>query len=145
MGKLILGVIVGFVVGSVVMMVCHIATQPLYPPPDGLDVMDPDQREAVKAWMKTLPAGAYVVAALCHWVGCAAGAIVAMLIAGRTSLRPAIITGVAFTIAGVINVMSVPHPGWFPFVDIPGYLLVAWLVGTWLLKPAGAAPADAEA
>jgi hypothetical protein len=136
--RLVLGVILGFVGGSAAMMACHYATMPLYPPPDGLDVMDPGQREAVQEWMKTLPDGAFVVAALCHWLGTAVGAAIAMFVAGRHSIRPALVIGVLFTVAGIMNVMQVPHPTWFPFVDAPGYLIVAWLVGKALVRPADA-------
>ena len=132
--RLGLAAVVGFVVGSLAMMACHLATQGLYPPPEGLDVMDPGQREAVMAWMETLPDGAFVVAMLCHAVGAAVGAAVGMLIGGRANLRPAVVVGILFTVAGVINVMSVPHPSWFPFVDVPVYLLVALLVGWWMRR-----------
>lgn len=142
--RLVLGVVVGFVLGSIVMMGCHIATMPLYPAPEGVDVWDPDQREAVKAWMETLPAGAFVVAALCHWVGTAAGVAIAMLITQRRSLRPAWVMGAVFLVAGAVNLTQVPHPGWFAFVDLPGYLVVAWLVGRWMLRP-GSAPATEAA
>ena len=140
--RLILGLIVGFVVGSVVMMACHFATMPLYPPPEGLDVMDPAQREEVKAWMETLPAGAYVVAALCHWIGAAAGAVVALLLTQRKDRLPALLMGALFLLAGIANLLSVPHPAWFPFVDLPGYLVVGWLMGRLLVKapPAADAP-----
>lgn len=140
MGKMILmtalGVLLGGLVGTVVMMGCHFATMPMYPPPEGLDVMDPEQKEAVSEWMKTLPGGAFVVAALCHWIGTAAGAAIAMLITGRRTLLPALLVGVLFTIAGIGNLMQIPHPEWFPFVDLPGYLLVALLVGTYLVRKA---------
>ena len=142
--RIILAVVVGFLVGSAVMMGMHMATAGLYPPPEGLDVYDPDQREAVKEWMKTLPDGAFVVAAIAHWIGCAAGVAIAMLITLRRSMRPAWILGGLFLVAGIINVSQVPHPGWFPFVDIPGYLVVAWLVGTCMLRKSDAPP-DAPA
>lgn len=132
--KTVLAVVAGGVIGSVVMMLCHFATMPLYPPPEGLDVMDPEQREAVTAWMGTLPDGAFVVAALCHWIGTAAGAVVAMLITRRRSLRPAFLVGVLFTLAGVYNVTMMPHPTWFPYVDFPGYLIAALLIGKLMVR-----------
>ncbi|MDF1700400.1 MAG: hypothetical protein P1V36_04505 [Planctomycetota bacterium] len=138
--KWILGVIVGYIVGSAVMMGVHIATQPMYPPPEGVDVWDPDQRDKVEEWMETLPNGAFALALLAHMLGTAAGAATTMAIVGRERIKPAIVIGVLFTVAGIINIFSVPHPGWFPFADIPCYLIAAWLVGKLMLKkPAGAA------
>ena len=139
MGKTIwmtvLGVVLGGIGGSIVMMGCHLATTPLfYPPPEGVNIMDPAQEEAIHAWMETLPGRAFVLATLCHWIGTAAGAAIAMFITGRRSLLPALLVGVLFTFAGIGNMMSVPHPEWFPFLDLPGYLLVALLVGKWLVR-----------
>lgn len=130
----VLGVLLGGLGGTIVMMACHFATMPLYPPPEGLDIMDPAQEEAVHAWMATLPGRAFLVAAICHWIGTAAGAAIAMLITGRRSTGPALIVGALFTVAGITNLVSVPHPAWFPYVDLPGYLLVAALVGKWLVR-----------
>ena len=121
--KWILGVIVAYIVGSIIMMGIHFASQPLYPPPEGVEVWNPKNREAVEAWMKTLPAGAFVLAMVAHWIGAAAAT--AMAIVGRGSLKPALVMGVLFTAAGVYNVIAMPSPEWFPFVDIPGYLIVA--------------------
>ena len=115
-------------------MACHYAAMPLYPPPEGLDVMDPAQEAQVHAWMATLPGGAFVVAMLCHWIGTAAGAVIAMFLTGRKVLLPALIIGALFTLLGIMNVTSVPHPAWFPFVDIPGYLPAAALAGFLLRK-----------
>ncbi len=132
--RIVLGVILGFIAGSILMQLVHTLCQPLYPPPEGLDPSDMDQWEETKAWMKTLPSGAYVVAMLAHWLGTVAGAALAMLIAGRRTLHPAVIIGILFTLAGIANLIMMPHPAWFPFVDLLGYLPLAWFIGKLLLK-----------
>jgi hypothetical protein len=138
--RLILAVIVGLIVGSIVMQTIHTLCQPMYPPPEGLDPSDMDSWEETKAWMKTLPNGAYVIAMLAHWAGTVVGVVVAMFITGRRALRPAVIVGILFTLAGIANIFMMPHPAWFPFVDLLGYLPLAWFVGKLLLKKdAGAA------
>jgi hypothetical protein len=38
-----------------------------------------------------------------------------------------------FTVCGAVNLSSIPHPAWFPFVDLPIYLILALVVGL-LLK-----------
>ena len=62
-----------------------------------------------------------------------AGACVAMLISGRRSLVTPVIVGVFFTVGGIMNLSSIPHPGWFPFVDLPVYLVLA-VAGGMMLK-----------
>ncbi len=132
--RLIAGLVLGFLAGSVAMMLCHFATMPLFPPPDGVEPWNPDHREQVLEWMKTLPDSAFIVAAFCHWIGATVGALVGMLVGGRGSMLPAWLVGGAFTIAGIMNLAQAPHPAWFPFVDLPGYLIVAFLVGRLLLR-----------
>ena len=62
-------------------------------------------------------------------------AVVATLISGRNSLIPAIVIGIFFTVGGVANLSSIPHPAWFPVVDLPLYLLLAVVAGKMLRKP----------
>ena len=132
--RLILAVIAGFIVGSLVMKGIHALCQPMYPPPEGLDPSDMDQWEETKAWMKTLPDGAFVLAILAHWGGTVTGAALTMFITGRRALRPAVIVGIVFTLAGIAVSLMMPGPAWFPFVDLLGYLPLAWFVGKLLLK-----------
>ena len=145
MGKRILfgllGVVLGFVIGMVFMMFLHMASAFVYPLPEGVDFMsqEPENRTRLEEWFSTLPAGAFLLATVCHGLGCFAGALVAMLVSGRRSLMPALIVGVLFTIAGIMNLASIPHPAWFPFVDLPVYLIGALLAGLLLKRTSSAA------
>jgi hypothetical protein len=132
----LLGVVLGFIAGAVVMTVLHMASGLVYPPPEGLDMwsQEPEQLERMREWFSTLPAGAFLLAILVHGLGCMGGAVVAMLIAGRRSLWPAVIVGVLFTAAGVINLTSIPHPSWFPYVDLPVYMVLALVAGVLLRR-----------
>lgn len=131
----VMGVVAGVVVGMAVMMALHMASTLVYPLPEGVDFAstDPESQERLNAWFATLPAGAFALAIVAHGLGCMAGAAIAMLIAGRRTLLPAIVIGVFFTICGALNLASVPHPAWFPFVDLPVYLILALTAGL-LLK-----------
>ena len=131
-----ISVLLGIVAGMVVMMALHFASMLVYPLPDNIDFMsqDPANQEQLKAWFGTLPAGAFVLAAASHGLGCMAGAVVAMVLSGRRSLLPPGIVGVFFTIGGIMNLSSIPHPTWFPFVDVPIYLVLALLAGYMLLR-----------
>ena len=132
----IVGIVIGIVGGMIFMMMLHMATTLVYPLPEGADFMsqDPENLERLNEWFSSLPTGAFVLAAVCHGLGCMFGAILAMFISGRTWLMPAIIVGLFFTVCGIMNLSSVPHPSWFPFVDVPIYLVLAIAAGLLLKK-----------
>ena len=134
----VLGVVVGVIAGMVLMMGLHMLSMLVYPAPEGIDPFsqDPEKQKAAMAWIGTLPAGAFILAALAHGLGCMGGAALAMLIDGRRSLVPALVVGALFTVAGIVNLTQVPHPAWFPFVDVPIYLLLAFAAGKLLRRKA---------
>ena len=129
----VVGVIVGIPIGMIFMMSLHMASTLVYPLPEGVDFMSqsPDNIERLQAWFATLPAGAFILAALSHGLGCMMAAIVATFISGRTTPVPAGFIGVFFTVSGIMNLSSIPHPAWFPFVDIPIYMILA--IAAWML------------
>lgn len=136
MVRAIIGVIVGLLVGSAVNMGIVVFSWTLYPAPEGIDPWssDPAMQEKAMAWIGTLPAGAFLWAWVAHWAGALAGAAVAILIHGRRSYVPGLIVGGLFTLGGIANLFMIPCPVWFPFLDLPSYLLVAWLAGKWLVR-----------
>lgn len=123
----VVGVVAGIVIGMAFMMCLHMASPLIYPLPDGVDFMsqEPENLSRLNEWFSTLPATAWLMATACHGLGCMSGAVVAMLISGRRSLVTPVIVGVVFTLCGIMNLSSVPHPTWFPFVDVPAYLVFA--------------------
>ena len=139
----VVGIVVGIVVGMVVMMSLHMASTLVYPPPEGVSFMsqEPENQERLREWFGTLPTGAFLLAAACHGLGCMAGAAIATVIAGRRSLWPAVIVGIFFTACGIMNLRAIPHPSWFPFVDLSVYLTLAVVAGLLLFKE----PDDEEA
>lgn len=58
-----------------------------------------------------------------------AGAFVAMLLTDRPSLVPPVVVVGFFTIGGIMNLSSIPHPSWFPIVDLPVDLILATVAG----------------
>lgn len=131
----VIGVVAGIVAGMIVMMSLHMASTLVYTLPEGVDFMgqDPENQERLMEWFGTLPAGAFVLAIICHGLGCMSGAIVATLVTGRRSLVPCVIIGVFFTVGGIMNLSSIPHPSWFAYADVPVYLILALSAGL-LLK-----------
>lgn len=134
----VVGVVVGIVVGMIAMMSLHYASMVVYAPPEGVDFMsqEPENRKLLREWFETLPTGAFLLATACHGLGCMAGAIAAMLVAGRRSLVTPVIVGLFFTVGGIMNLASIPHPAWFPFVDVPIYVVLAVVAGVVLKRKA---------
>ena len=130
------GVIVGMIFGMILMTVLHMGSTLVYPVPEGIDMwsQEPEMRAKVAEWIGTLPAGAVLLALAAHGLGCMGGAAVAMLISGRRSLVPPLVVGALFTLGGILNLMSIPHPLWFAIVDVPLYLVLAWLAGRLLRR-----------
>ena len=113
----------------------HLLTTLVYPLPNDIDFMsqEPENMARMNAWFATLPTGAFLLASACHGLGSMTGASIAMLISKRRSIIPALIIGCLFTLCGISNLGSLPHPSWFPFVDLPLYLILALAAGL-LLK-----------
>lgn len=132
----VLGVVIGIVVGSTVMIALHLASHVIYPLPEDVDFMsmEPENREKLAEFIGTLPAGAFVLTVLAHGLGCMAGAFVATLVSGRRSMVPALVIGVFYTIGGVMSLQDIPHPAWFPYADLPIYLILAFVAGKLLVR-----------
>lgn len=128
MGRKILGVIVGLIVGLGAVMAVHAIQFVVYPMPPGLD-KDP---EAFKAFMANLKPGEYAFVLAAHASGPFLGALIcALIVRGRWWVGP-IILGVLFTVAGLLNYLTIPAPLWFMVVDTAMYVPLA-LLGAWLI------------
>ncbi len=132
----IVGVFVGIVAGMIFMFMLHFGSLLIYPLPEGVDMMsqEPENQKKFMAYLESAPAGAFVLAALSHGLGCMMGAVVATLISRRKSLIPAMVIGAFFTLGGIMNILNIPHPSWFPFVDLPIYLIFAIVAGLLLRR-----------
>jgi hypothetical protein len=60
-------------------------------------------------------------------LGTLISAFLATLISGHSRPVPAIVVGVLMLSAGVINLISIPHPVWFQISEVFLYLLSALL------------------
>jgi len=81
----------------------------LYPPPPGLRYGD---TEAMKAFMASLPTGAFLMVLLAWGLGTFAGAWVCAKVAGRAKLGHALFLATLLLVAGVSNMLVMPHPIW---------------------------------
>jgi hypothetical protein len=115
---LILGVVLGFILIAAI----EIAGQVIYPFPTDTD---PTDMEAVKTAFASAPPLVLVPVFLGWAVGTFAGAALAALLAGRAPVAHGLIIGVLFLLAGIANMLMLPHPLWF------------WVVGLAVFLPAG--------
>jgi hypothetical protein len=130
----VLAGIAGLVAGAAVVWAAEGVSSALHPPPPGIDPTTPEGREALAAHIRALPAGAFVLVLLAHAAGAFAGGLVATAVAGRTSIVPALVVGALLLAAGAVNVVVIPHPGWFIPVDLLLYLPFAWAGARLLLR-----------
>lgn len=107
----ILAGVVGLVVASLVVFLIESVNHHFFPFPAGMDMND---REAIAAFVKTLPAGAFVAV----WFGWALGAFTGTWLAKKltpgASNRPAITVAVVFFLFCAFNMAMIPSP--IPFI-----------------------------
>jgi len=122
----VLAVLVGLVATFVVIGLLEMLGMLIYPPPAGLDFSKP---EAVRAAMATIPTGALVCVLVAQAVGTFSGAWLAAFIARRSPITHALVVGGLALLAGIFNLLSIPHPIWFSVMSILTSLPVAFAAG----------------
>ena len=119
----VLAVIVGMLVAFVLIALVQTIGMRVYPPPSGLDVRD---TESLKAMMAQIPLGALLFVLLAYAAGSVAGGWVAARLSPGSRMMHAMIVGGLLLGAGLMNLMTIPHPVWFWIASNPIYLLGAW-------------------
>ena len=130
----------GLVAAFLIFLLIQGVNSVLFPPPAGTDLRD---SEAMRRFAETLPTTAFLVVLLSYAVGSFAAGWIAARYAPRGAMSHALVVGAALTLVGVMNLMALPHPTWFWVVNLPEFVLFAWLgakvaTGT---RPSGAVPA----
>lgn len=133
----ILAVIVGMLVAFVVIGVIEAIGIKLYPPPRGAT---PTDRESLKALVASMPLAAKLCMLLAYAAGSVAGGWMAALLAPRAKRMHAMIVAALLFGAGLMNLMTIPHPAWFWVASS----LIYWL-GAWSGAQAGGAGAEPRA
>lgn len=128
--RTILGVLAGVVLMFVVIMGIEALGHVVYPPPAGLDPMDPAHEAAFAQFVATLPFAAKAILAVAWTMGAFAGGFVAARIARHP--RGAAVLVALLVMSGVVAmVIRVPHPSWLAaaglLLPIPAALLAARL------------------
>lgn len=120
----VLGVVVGVVVALAIIVGFDFLSSSLFPLPPGVDPMDP---AALQAIVDQIPAAAFLII-LMGWAAASFfGAWLAARIAGRAPFVHGMIVAVLLLIAGVMNMMLVPHPIWVWILGVAAFLGFGYL------------------
>ena len=114
------GAFSAFVVVAVVEAIGHA----IYAPATMPDTSDP---EAVAAFVRSMPIGAFLFVLAAYLSATIAGGLVAAAIAPRHAVRLAAVVGGLILLAAAVNFVAIPHPGWFIAATVVGVPLAAWL------------------
>ena len=124
--RYILAVIVGLIIGMAVnMSLVMLNAKVLFPMPEGATMDDPEQ---LNAWVATLPTAAFFVVLAAHLGQSFVGAWVAARLGASEPMLLAMTVGLASLAGGIMAMMSIDGPTWM-IVEMPLYLVVAWLAG----------------
>ena len=124
-GRNILAVLAGLVLGSVVNMSLIMVSGSVIPPPDGADVTT---MEGLLAAMPNFEAKHFIFPFLAHALGTLVGAFIAAKIAVNRKMIFALSIGLLFMLGGISMAMELPAPMSFEVLDILGaYLPMAWI------------------
>lgn len=126
MGKSILSIALGFLIGFIVIALIEASNILIYPPPAGLDLNDP---VALEAYVAQVPTGAKVIVLFAWAVGTFAAGLTAAKVATKSKITHALIVGGVFMMAGIYNMLTIPTPLWFWIVGLIIYLPAAYLGG----------------
>lgn len=125
-GRRVLATVAGLLVGMVVIGAVERIGHLVYPPPPGIDLHD---RAALEKLIAEAPAGALLFVA-CAWLcGTLAGTALARTIEGPGRTIAAVLVGVLLLLAGIANLLMLPHPAWFVAVGLAA-LVAGGLGGT---------------
>jgi len=124
MGKNIAAGIAGIVIAGVLVWLVEMIGHSVYPPPPDLDFSDP---EAMRAYIATMPVGAFMFVGGAWFIATLVGTIAACKIGDAKPMIFAIVVGGLMLIATAANLMMIPHPLWFSISGVIAILVAAWL------------------
>lgn len=133
----ILGIVAGVLFGAVLIFAVQLIGHQVYPVAGSVDMND---KEAMAAFVASLPAGALMFVIVAYAVGSFAGGGLAAFIGRGARVRHALVVGVVLLISGIMNLVTIPHPLWFSILTLLVFLPSAWLGGR-LVADAGQSPA----
>ena len=125
--KNILAIVLGLLIGGTVNTGIIMVSGYIIPPPDGANLTT---MEGLQAAMPLMKPKHFLMPFLAHAFGTLVGAILAASMAVNYKMRFAMIIGVCFLVAGIMNIFMLPSPVWFTIVDLGfAYIPMAYLGG----------------
>jgi len=116
--------IAGVVIAVLTVFLADELSHMMYPMPDSLD---PGDTEDLRAYIATLPLGAFLMVMGGWVVATFVGSVVADRIGtAKVWIYPTIVGGFMFT-ATTANLIAIPHPHWFTAVSLTAILVSTWL------------------
>jgi hypothetical protein len=126
----ILAGVAGIAIAVAIVFLSDELSHMLHPLPEGFETTDSD---ALRAYVTTLPLGAFLMV-MGGWV---LGTFVGAVVAGRIGtakawIYPALVGILMFT-ATTATLIAIPHPMWFSITSLLAILASAWLA--WKVAP----------
>ena len=122
----ILAAIAGIIVGMVLNMgLIQLNMQVFFPMPAGTDMNDPAQ---FNAFIASLPTQAFLLVLLAHLGQSFVGGWIAARLGASRPMLLAMIVGVLSLAGGIAAMFMIEGPAWM-MIELPLYLVVAWLAG----------------
>jgi hypothetical protein len=128
MWRSIFAVLAGILAGGALVFLIEIPGMLIHPLPPGTNLSD---REALKQHMAEAPPAAQVLVAVAWTLGPLVGSWLAASIARQARLVHAVLVGMFFLAADMINIRSLPHPLWLNVVGVIAPIVASW-IGGWL-------------
>jgi hypothetical protein len=129
MGRSLLAVVLGLMLGMVTIFAWEMVDHAVYPPPPGFD---PHDSKTMHMIMK-MPAGMFLILVVGWFSGAAAGGWLAARLARHAPMVHALVVG-AFFMAGAITIMlMIPHPLWVWVLGLLGFFPAAF-AGAWMAR-----------
>ena len=117
--KYVLPVVVGAMAGMILISFGEMGIHYIYPLPAGLSFRD---KAALATVMMQLPVTVFVLLLVNYAFSSFIAGCICSLIAGRNTPIPAIVVGIALTMAGLFNLFTIPQPIWFCILSLIIYL-----------------------
>jgi len=133
--RTIVGTLGGLIVGLAIIMGVETLSHIIYPPPEGVDLKDPEQ---LKTLMHEIPFGAKLGVLIAWGLGIFGGGTAAVLFTGRKKL-PATFVAAVLLLGAVATLFMIPHPLWM-VVGTVIVTLLGWYGATRFARQDGFPP-----
>ncbi len=121
--KRIIGIIVGFILGIIIVSGGHMLSTLNYPPPSDLIIHD---KEALRNYIQNMPNSAVSFVILSHFLGSFFGSFVSAKISNDYKFYIGLFVGSLFIIATIANNLNMPHSLNFGILDISLTVIAAY-------------------